>query len=529
MVANQDTAFSDVTRRVAASSRVREAVKKSADKDIQQLRLEGHHVESAVVRPVLEAQHQRRARSVLRHMKTCISSSLLTIAGWLLFKLLSKILTSIQFSKKQVDNIKHIRKSCRYPILYLPVHRSHLDYILVSFILHMNGVKPPLVAAGDNLYIPFFGNLMKGLGAFFIKRKLDPKEGQKDHIYRAVLEAYMTENLRQGECMEFFLEGGRSRTGKALMPKAGLLSVVVNAVLDNDVEDVCVVPVGISYDKLIDGSFIAEQLGKPKVKESFSLAARAVWATLRSNFGSARVDFGTPFSLKEFLRSSSSDLVPCILHSDTSCRNYYCEASGDNKQELRSVSSSASLYGLEVIAEGHKREVIQQLAEHVVHDACNASAIMSTQMLAFILLTCYRKGATLRQLIPAMTWLKKELIKKGRDVGFSGDTAAVVKYASGLLGRDLVTTEVIQMAWSSGESIQDDQSNRTKKIVLVKPATKVPAVLELQYYSNTVTSSFALESIVGKDMFSSLSSSPPRPASKFMSFMPALSSFPLNL
>lgn len=508
MTANKDTSFIDVTKRVASSSRVREAVKKSADQDIQRLRLEGHHVEVSTLRPVLHAQHQTRARSVLHQMRSCISSSLITIAGWLLFKLLSKILTSIQYSKKQVDCIKKLRKGCRYPILYLPVHRSHLDYILVSFILHMNGLKPPLVAAGDNLYIPFFGNLMKGLGAFFIKRKLDPKEGQKDHIYRAVLESYMTENLRSGQCMEFFLEGGRSRTGKALIPKAGLLSVVVNAVLDNEVEDVCVVPVGISYDKLIDGSFIAEQLGKPKIKESFSLAAKAVWATLRSNFGSARVDFGTPFSLKEHLKASSSDIVPCVMHSETGCKNYYAEMTDEsNKKELRSVSSSASLYGLDVIADGHKREVIQRLAEHIVYDAGNVSAIMSTQMLAFVLLTCNRKGATLRQLIPAMTWVKKELIRKGRDVGYSGDPAAVVKHACGLLGRDLVTTEVIQMAWSSstssGDSTPDDQNNnnRSKKIVLLKPATKVPAVLELQYYSNAVASSFALESIIGKAVF----------------------------
>jgi glycerol-3-phosphate O-acyltransferase 1/2 len=438
-------------------------------------------------------------------MRSQISSSLLTIAGWILFKILSKILTSIQYSKKQVDHIRQVRKGCRYPILYLPVHRSHLDYILVSFILHMNGVKPPLVAAGDNLYIPFFGNLMKGLGAFFIKRKLDPKQGQKDHIYRAVLEAYMTENLRSGQCMEFFVEGGRSRTGKALMPKAGLLSVVVNAVLNNDVEDVCIVPVGISYDKLIEGSFIAEQLGKAKVRESFTLAAKAVWATLRSNFGSARVDFGTPFSLKDYLKASSSDIVPCIMHSESTTKNYYCDAGGDSP-ELRSVSSSASLYGLEVIVEEDKRQVIQRLADHVVYDASNASAIMSTQMLAFVLLTCYRKGATLRQIIPTMTWLKKELALKGRDVGFSGDTATVVRYASTLLGRDLVTTETIQMAWSSGETglpteeNNNSSNNRIKKIVLVKPATKVPAVLELQYYSNAVASSFAMESIVGKEL-----------------------------
>ena len=487
------------------------------------------------IRSSLQRKHRHRAVEILNHMKTCISSSLLRIAGWVLFKLLSRILSSIQYSRKQLENLRNIRRGTKYPIVYLPVHRSHLDYILISFILYMNDIKPPLVAAGDNLYIPFFGNLMKGLGAFFIKRKLDPKQGQKDHVYRAVLEAYMTENLRSGECIEFFLEGGRSRSGKGVMPKAGLLSVVVNAVLQNQVEDVVIVPVGVSYDKLIDGSFVSEQLGKQKTKESFSLAVKAIWSTLRSNFGSVRVDFATPFSLKDYLRcmnkyhqqslmplkASSGDnknnwdsvnFTRCLLHSHDKSIDCYSSmmltknnsiASKSCPVGLRSFSSSASLYGLDIILEDeNKRAVIQELAEHVVYDACNASAVMSTQMLAFILLTSYRKGATLRQLVPAMNWLKEELIRKRREIAWSGETPDAIKYACSMLGRDLVTTEVIQMAWgSSRESLIShhlDNSNRIKKIVLVKPTVKVPSVLELQYYSNSIATSFAMESIVGK-------------------------------
>lgn len=71
------------------------------------------------------------------------------------------------------------------------------------------------------------------------------------------------------------------------------------------VEDAIIVPVAISYEKLIDGSFVGEQLGKPKVMESFSLAARAIWSTLHSNFGSVRVDFCQPFSLKDYLQRAA--------------------------------------------------------------------------------------------------------------------------------------------------------------------------------------------------------------------------------
>ena len=534
--------FADVGHRVINSKTVKDAVVRAANEEADRLQgkepkheeevddsdsaldlkvaLESDDEETKVLKKNLEKKHRRRAVNILNQMKTCISSSLLRIAGWVLFKLMSRILTSIQYSRKQLDTIRKIKK---YPMVYLPVHRSHLDYILISFILYMNDIKPPIVAAGDNLYIPFFGNLMKGLGAFFIKRKLDPKEGQRDHVYRAVLESYMSENLRSGESMEFFLEGGRSRSGKGLMPKAGLLSVVVNSILQNQVEDVYIVPVGVSYDKLIDGSFVSEQLGKQKTTESFTLAVKAIWATLRSNFGSVRVDFGTPISLKDYLRSmnkyqqsqqvindrgdwnSSNQVMRCMLHGhDKPIDSHSMVTSINNSKQdcpvgLRSFSSSASLYGLDIVLEDeNKRAVIQELAEHVIYDASHSSAAMSTQMLAFILLTSYRKGATLRQLVPAMNWLKDELARKKRDVGFSGETSDVIKYACSLLGRELVTTEVIQMAWTSSRESLITQDNRIKKIVLVKPAVKVPSVLELQYYSNSIAASFAMESIVGK-------------------------------
>lgn len=155
------------------------------------------------------------------------------IAGWILYRLLSRIFTSIQFNKSQMDRIRACVQQSRgrnIPVVYLPLHRSHLDYILISFILYMNNIKPPLVAAGDNLMIPFFGNLMRGLGAFFIKRRTDPN-GEQDGVYQAVMRSYITENLREGNSLEFFIEGGRTRSGKVVMPKFGLLSVVVDALL----------------------------------------------------------------------------------------------------------------------------------------------------------------------------------------------------------------------------------------------------------------------------------------------------------
>lgn len=194
----------------------------------------------------IKSEYKKLALTHYRHLRSTISSSLLKIASWILYRLLSRIFTSITFNRSQMDCIRVCDENSNKsnnkvdesewrptPILYLPLHRSHLDAILVSWILYMNNIRPPLIAAGDNMMIPFFGNLMRGLGAFFIKRpegtKTSDGKNHLDKIYQAVLRAYVVENLKAGMSMGIFLEGARSRTGKILLPKFGLLSIISDA------------------------------------------------------------------------------------------------------------------------------------------------------------------------------------------------------------------------------------------------------------------------------------------------------------
>ncbi|KAI1287351.1 Glycerol-3-phosphate acyltransferase 1, mitochondrial [Halotydeus destructor] len=513
-----DTNYVNVSAEIIRSSKVKQAVEMAVRQDLMDIAAKrGQLSDENKIAASLQKKHSKRARELYHKMKSCISSGLLRLAGWILYKLLNQMLSSIQYSKGQLSTIRRVQQDTKLPLIYLPVHRSHLDYILLSFILYMNNIKPPLVAAGDNLNIPFFGNLMRGLGAFFIKRKLDPTSEKKDHVYRALLDAYMTENLRRGESLEFFIEGGRSRSGKACLPKTGLLSIIVNSMVEGHIKDAYIVPVGISYEKLIDGNFVSEQLGKPKVTESFSGAAKAIWSTLRSNFGSVRVEFSKPFSLKEYVEKSSNYLyeksltnghilpVHDKMHAnDKDCQaSRLCAACSANLPSLRTISSSASLYGTDVNVEDEVRKTIQVLGEHVLYDASNCVPLMSTQMLSFLLLTKFRKGVTLRQLVPEMDWLRQEVERRDRRVGFSGESSEVIRYACTLLGRNLVSTETVQMAWSSSSELREDtNTNRVKKIVLLKPSLKLHSAIELQYYSNTVVTLFLLDSIIANAFFS---------------------------
>lgn len=149
-----------------------------------------------------------------------------------------------------------------------------------------------------HILIFFIRSLLRGLGAFFIKRRIDPIMGRKDHLYKAVLHTYMNECLRAGHNMEFFLEGGRTRTGKPCMPKYGILSVIVEAFMDGTIEDALLVPVSVNYEKLVDGNFVREQLGQPKEMETFGAAIKGIWHVLNSDYGMMRIDFNQPFSLR---------------------------------------------------------------------------------------------------------------------------------------------------------------------------------------------------------------------------------------
>ncbi|XP_055926637.1 glycerol-3-phosphate acyltransferase 1, mitochondrial-like isoform X1 [Argiope bruennichi] len=474
--------YPDVSEKVLSADRVKTAIKTSVMED-----LKGQDIkESGII--AAQVTHKQRAVHVLHQMRSCISSFLLKIAAWVMYKLLGKMLDGIEVRKDQIETLKKVAEE-NVPMIYLPLHRSHLDYILVTFILFMNDLRAPLVAAGNNLMIPFFGALLRGLGAFFIKRKLDPQNGQRDYVYRAVLHTYMEESLKAGHSLEFFIEGGRSRTGKAVLPKAGLLSIVVDTLMSGGIRDAYIVPIAMSYEKLLDGNFVSEQLGRPKEMESFSSAIQGIWRTLHSNYGTVRVDFCQPFSLKDFLiaaeysyNSPVRTLQPCLLPQNQ------CFFNHNMKSRRRSE------YGTEVVSEDH-RQLIKDCADYVVYTAFSAYSVMSTNALAFLFLTKHRKATSFDHLVNSMDWIREEIVKRNKTISYFGDSAEMIRRSTKLLGKKLVTLDAIKMDW---------YSNNNRKTVYYKPSVNLPDVLELQYYANSVVPVFLLESIIVNAIYSLL-------------------------
>lgn len=469
--------YPQVAGAVMAEDRVQQALDTACDESVNEKRQEliaaGQSDESfdedSYYNQMLK-KHQKRAERVLIGMRSKLSHLALTITSWVLYKLLPCFISGVAAHPGQVDMIKRaIAAHPDAPLIFLPLHRSHLDYIMVSFILLNHDIRCPLVAGGDNLRIPVFGNILRYDGAFFIKRKIDPLTGKKDHVYRAILHTYLQKVLTAGHNVEFFIEGGRTRTGKPCMPKSGILSVIVDAFNDRSIADALIVPVSINYEKLVDGNFVREQLGQKKIPESFWSAAAGIVKVLKARYGLMRIDFNEPFALSELVSSLREKTTPQDVQQQF----------GVDMKRLQHKPSSSSLFGTDVVQEEQElRHLVDNIARHVVYDCAKATSVMTTNALAFLLLNRFRDGAPLSILAETLDEMRRVLEGDSRDLGFTGTSEDVIKYAAELLGPGLVTKET-----RNGQ-------------LFVKPVTLVPNVIELAYYSNSLIPHFALDSIV---------------------------------
>ncbi len=218
-----------------------------------------------------------------------------TVLGWLW----NRLYDGVDF--EHVEKLNEIGDGAE--IIYVPCHRSHMDYLLLSYVIYHKGFAVPHVAAGVNLNLPVIGHFLRMGGAFFLRRTF-----KGDALYAVVFAKYLGFMMARGHSLEYFIEGGRSRTGRLLSPRTGMLSMTLRAYLRDPNRPVVFMPVYFGYERIVEGrTYIGELSGRPKEKESVFGLLKATVSVLRSKLGKVHVNLGQPIALDDLLDRHNPD------------------------------------------------------------------------------------------------------------------------------------------------------------------------------------------------------------------------------
>ncbi len=242
-----------------------------------------------------EATVLRDAQRYLKEVAATHSPYVIDLTAQLIHLLYTRAYgEALHYDRGELERIYALAQ--RYPVVFLPSHKSNLDHLVLQYALHENGHPPNHTAGGINMNFFPVGPLVRRSGVFFIRRTF------KDNpVYKFVLQSYIDYLIEKRFTLEWYIEGGRSRSGKLLPPRFGLLANVVDAYRRGKSEDVHLIPVAIAYDQIQDvGSYTAEQHGATKQKESFGWFVKVVRG-LQTRFGDIYIRFGKPISLAQQL------------------------------------------------------------------------------------------------------------------------------------------------------------------------------------------------------------------------------------
>lgn len=208
------------------------------------------------------------------------------------------------------SDIAKVRECARRgPLIFIPSHKSHIDYLALNYVLYENHLHIPRIAAGQNLAFWPMGHIFRKAGAFFIRRSF---RGLK--LYSEVFARYIKALLQEGHSIEFYIEGGRSRNGKMTLPKMGFLSILLQAYSEGCCKDLIFVPTSIIYDRIIEeDSYLKEMGGAKKEKEDLKqfIGTRRF---LKRRYGKIYIRFDEPFSLNEYISKINLELT--TLHQE---------------------------------------------------------------------------------------------------------------------------------------------------------------------------------------------------------------------
>ncbi|KAI0134920.1 acyltransferase-domain-containing protein [Daldinia grandis] len=366
-------------------------------------------------RAIIESSIQEVAERMTNDM-ICKFESKTFIRG--AYYLVTQLLTrayhqGIHVSSEEVLRLRkvaEIAEKKKQSIIFLPSHRSHVDYVSMQLICYRLGLELPVVVAGDNLNMPVVGSFLQHAGAMWIRRSFG-----NDTLYTTLVQAYIDTLLQGGYNFECFIEGGRSRTGKLLPPKFGILSFVLDSLLSGRVKDAIICPVSTQYDKVIETEgYVTELLGVPKKKENLADFLSGGSSVLSLRLGRVDVRFHEPWSLRKYIDDQLTKLTksPETLRLDVK------------------TPETAAL----------KQKLLRTMGYKVLSDINDVSVVMPTALIGTVLLTLRGRGVGKSELMRRIEWLIARVgAKRGRVAHFGNSPLSdVIERGLDVLGKDLV-------------------------------------------------------------------------------------------
>lgn len=303
---------------------------------------------------------EKESRKIFKEIAAEIQYNYIDFYDHLVRWITNKFYDGLDIDTEGLSKIKAV--AGKHPVVLVPSHRSHLDYLIISYIFYNYDITMPHVCAGINLKFWPAGHFVKKAGGFFIRRSF---QGQK--LYKLVLEHYMKALLKEGHCVEFFIEGTRSRTGKLLKPKMGILSMLMQSYLDGSVDDIYFVPVSVNYEKILEQkSYLDESQGSDKSKENAAalIKLRKKFSRNRKKFGKVFIRFAQPHSIKSFFKEKQ--ISPKTKTVDD-CRREVEEFAYQMTYQINKVSvvTPSSLIALSLLS--FKKKALKE--NEVIHRA----------------------------------------------------------------------------------------------------------------------------------------------------------------
>ena len=385
---------------------------------------------------------ERKVDKMLDHIAADWSFNWLMGAKNLFDFVLNRIYAGVEFRSEDAERIR--RAGRKGTLVFVPCHRSHLDYILISWCVFYQQLQPPHVAAGANLSFWPLGPVLRRWGAFFLRRSF-----RDDPLYRAAFSSYVRELVREGYSQEFFIEGTRSRTGALLPPRVGLLSMYLEAAQDGVAPDVMFVPISLSYEKVVEETEYHKELtGGEKQKEDLRGLA-ATTQILSRRYGRVYVRVGEPLSAATILAGAGRPL-------------------GDLEEEERMA-------------------FLKGTGERILWEFLRVTPVTPSTVAAVVLLSHDRRGMLVREFVRRCRFLMTYLADRG--AVFSNSLTAEPGDALDEALRRFADTKLVQI-FEEGDG---------EDIIAIVPERR----LTMDYYKNNIANHLAGGSLaaiaVGRD------------------------------